>query len=446
MNKKQKLKVLFFYLVLLVLISFVTPRAQEIKLDIKKNVLDNGVTILTYEDKSAPTVSYMTFVNAGSREEKPGTSGLAHVFEHMMFRGTEKYPVYHDAISHFGAQNNASTGEDYTSYYVSVKKDYLEEIIPIEADRIRNLIFNNVTFRTEMGPVKEERRRFMVDDPDGFINDELVQLAYQVHPYHHPVIGFEEDLEKNIQLQDGLDFKKNFYSPAYTTIVVTGNFDTPEVLELIKKYYGDWERSPSPEILTPAEPKQTKERVKNYLWKDSQISPKLLIAFHGPHFGIEDYDFCALKLISRILFMSSGRTTKKLYKDLQLVERISGNMEENKDPGLFTIRTSLKKGKSLDEVKSIIYEELNKLKTEPVSERELDKAKNSVKAELIYRLNVPLSVAWTIGHYQLVGGDYNLLFEIQEKYAEVTAEIIQEVAKRYFTPENRTVLTLVPKK
>ncbi len=444
MHKKRALIV--FSLFLFSLVSLSALQAQDIKLDIKKTVLDNGLTILTSEDRSAPTVSYMTFVNAGSREEKPGTTGLAHIFEHMMFRGTEKYPVYHDAISAFGAQNNASTGEDYTSYYVNVKKDYLKNIIPIEADRIRNLVFTNETFRTEMGPVKEERRRFSVDDPDGFINDELVQLAYKVHPYHHPVIGFEEDLEKNIQVQDGLDFKRNFYSPAYTTIVVAGNFDTPKVLELIRKYYGDWEKSPAPELSIPAEPQQTKERVKNYVWKDSQVSPKLLIAFHGPRFEIEDYDFCTLNLISRILFMPSGRLTKKLYKDLQLVEHISGDMEEKKDPGLFVIRASLKKGKSIEQVKSIIFQEMEKLKNELVAEEELEKAKNSVKAELIYRLNVPLSVAWTIGHYQLVGGDYNLLFEIQNKYKEVTPEMIQETAKRYFTPENRTVLTLVPKK
>jgi zinc protease len=442
----KKISLFVFSLLLLCLITLAAVKAQDVRLDIKKTVLDNGLTVLTCEDKSAPTVSYMTFVNAGSREEKPGTTGLAHVFEHMMFRGTEKYPVYHDAISSFGAQNNASTGEDYTAYHVNVKKDYLENIIPIEADRIRNLVFTNETFRTEMGPVKEERRRFSVDDPDGFINDELVQVAYKIHPYHHPVIGFEEDLEKNIQVQDGLDFKRNFYSPAYTTIVVTGNFDTPKVLELIKKYYGDWEKSPPAQISIPAEPKQTRERVKNYVWKDSQVSPRLLIAFHGPRFEIEDYDFCALNLIGRILFMPSGRITEKLYKDLQLVEHISGDMEEKKDPGLFIIRSSLKRGKSTDEVKSLIYQEMEKLKDEPVTEKELEKAKNSVKAELIYRLNVPLSIAWTIGHYQLVGGDYNLLFEIQSKYKEVTPEIIQETARKYFTPDNRTVLTLVPKR
>ncbi|OGC80087.1 MAG: hypothetical protein A2W07_07800, partial [candidate division Zixibacteria bacterium RBG_16_43_9] len=332
------------------------------------------------------------------------------------------------------------------SYFVNVKKDYLEKIIPIEADRVRNLSFTNEAFRMEMGPVKEERRRGVVDDPDGFIWDELAQTAYQVHPYHHPVIGFEEDLEKNIQVQDGLDFKKNFYSPGYTTIVLTGNFDTPKALELIKKYYGDWQKTPSPSLNIPAEPKQTRERVKNYVWKDSEVSPKLLIAFHGPNFEIKDDDFCALELAARILFMSSGRLTKKLYNDLQLVEYISGGMEDRKDPGLFEISTSLKRGKSIDEVKPLILEELEKLKNEPVSERELEKAKNSVKAEMIYRMDNPLSVAYTIGHFQTAGGDYNLLFEIQKKYSEVTPGMIQQVARKYLSPENRTVLTLLPKK
>ena len=446
MDKKQSFNTIILSLLLLVLISPIPGQAQEIKLNIQKSVLDNGLTILTCEDKSAPTVCYITFINAGSREEKPGTTGLAHIFEHMMFRGTDKYPVYHDAVASFGAGTNASTSEDYTNYFVTVKKDYLEEIIPIEADRLRNLIFNNEIFRTEMGPVKEERRRFVVDDPDGFISDELVQLAYQVHPYHHPVIGFEEDLEKNIKLQDGLDFKSNFYSPAYTTIVVTGNFDTPKVLELIKKYYGDWEKTPPPDISIPVEPRQTKERARNYVWKDSQISTKLLVAFHGPNFEIKDNDYCALQLINRILFMSSGRITKKLYKDLQLVEYVYGYMDEKKDPGLFAIRASLKRGKSLNEVKTLILEELDKFKNEPVTEKELEKVKNSTKAEMVYRMDNPLSVAYTIGDYQLIGGDYNLLFEIQKKFKEITPEIIQEVAKKYFTSENRTILTLIPKK
>jgi len=430
----------------LVFIASSVTHAGSINLNIQKTILDNGLTILTCEDHSVPTVSYLTFVNAGARDEvKPGITGLAHVFEHMMFRGTEKYPDYDKAVGSFGPETNAWTSEDGTVYFVNVKSEYLEKIIEVEADRIRNLRFDEQTFRTELGPVKEERRMGEVEDPDGFIWSEFVQIAYLKHPYHHPVVGFEEDLEKNIQLKDGLEFKNTFYSPGYAVVVVAGNFDTPQVMEWIKKYYADWQKQPPPDISIPPEPPQTEERVKEYTWKDSLVTPKLIIGYHGPKFDIMSDDFCALKLIGEILFLKSGRLNKKLYTDLQMVDHIGGQMQENKDPGMFTISTSLKKGKSLPEVKSIIFEEIEKLKKEKVSVEELTKAKNSVKAEMFYRLNRSFSVAATIGHYQLIGGDYNLLFQAEERFNSITPEIIQKVAEKIFTSTNRTVITLVPK-
>lgn len=443
----MKLKPTQFSILILVFLlsSFSIPSAQEIKLNIQKTVLDNGLTILTYEDTTSEVVSYCTFVNAGSREEKPGTTGLAHVFEHMMFRGTDKFPDFDQATSKFGPQSNASTDNDYTMYFVNVKKDYLPQIIEIESDRIRNLRFDNQTFRTELGPIKEERRRFDVDRPDGFLYSQLYQLAYKIHPYHHPVVGFEEDLEKNIQIQDGLDFKNAFYSPSYCTIVIGGNFRTGQVLELIKKYYGDWAKTPSPDIKIPPEPEQTEERVLNLVWKDSQIIPKILIAYHGPNLNINTDDFCALKIIQKILFLRSGRLTKKLYKDLQLVESVDGSMNENKDPGLFVISATLKRGKSIDEVKGIILDEIEKIKNEPVSELELKKAKNSIKADRFYRMDHPSSIAYAIGHYQLLAGDYHILLEIDKKYESITPQIIQKVAQRIFVPTSRTTLTLIPK-
>jgi zinc protease len=420
--------------------------AGSINLNIQKAVLDNGLTILTCEDRSVPTVSYLTFVNAGSRDEvKPGITGLAHVFEHMMFRGTEKYPDYDKALGNFGPETNAWTGEDGTVYFVNVKSEYLEKVIEVEADRIRNLRFDDQTFRTELGPVKEERRMDEVEDPDGFLWSEFVQIAYQKHPYHHPVIGFEEDLEKNIQTEDGLEFKRTFYSPGYATIVVAGNFDTPQVLEWIKKYYADWQKQPPPDIPIPPEPPQTEERVKEYTWKDSLITPKLIIGYHGPKFDILSDDYCALTLIGQILFLKSGRLTKRLYTDLQMVDFISGDMQEHKDPGMFTIYTGFKKGKSVQEVKDIILEEIEKLKNEKVSDEELIKARNSVKASMFYRLDRPFSVAAMIGHYQLIGGDYHLLFQAEERFDSITPEIIQDVAKRTFLSTNRTVVSLMPK-
>lgn len=421
-------------------------RAASIDLDIQKTVLDNGLTLLTCEDHSVPTVSYQTFMNVGSRDEvKPGITGLAHVFEHMMFRGTEKYPDYDEAIGHFGPETNAYTGEDRTVYFVNVKAEYLEKVIEVEADRVRNLIFNDQTFRTELGPVKEERRMGEVEDPDGFLWSEFTQVAYKKHTYGHSVIGFEEDLEKNIQLEDGLEFKRTFYSPGYATIVVAGNFDTPQVVEYIKKHYADWEKQPPQDLPIPAEPPQTKERVKEYVWKDNLITPKLIIGYHGPEFDIMSDDFCALKLIGEILFLKSGRLTKRLYTDLQMVDYISGRMQSQKDPGMFTISSNLKRGKSLQEVREIVFEEIDKLRNEKVSDDELTKAKNSVKASMFYRLNRPFSVASLIGRYHLLGGDYNLLFQVEDRYDSITPEIIQQVAQKTFRPTNRTVVSLVPK-
>ena len=420
--------------------------AASIDLDIQKTVMDNGLTILTCEDHSVPTVSYQTFMNVGSRNEvKFGKTGLAHLFEHMMFRGTEKYPDYDQALGRFGPETNAYTGEDMTVYFVNVKAEYLETVIEVEADRVRNLIFNDQTFRTELGPVKEERRMGEVEDPDGFLWSEFTQLAYKKHTYGHSVIGFEEDLEKNIQLEDGLEFKRTFYSPGYATIVVAGNFDTPQVLEWIRKYYGDWEKQPLQDIPIPAEPPQTEERVKEYVWKDDLITPKLIIGYHGPEFDIMSDDFCALKLIGEILFLKSGRLTKRLYTDLQMVDYISGRMQSQKDPGMFTVSTNLKRGKSLQVVKDMIFEEIDKLTKEKVSQEELTKAKNSVKASMFYRLNRPFSVASLIGRYHLLGGDYDLLFQIEDRYDSITPEIIQQAAEKTFTPTNRTVVSLVPK-
>jgi len=441
--KSQQILSLTFCLLLLAALPIC---AASIDLDIQKTVLGNGLTILTCEDHSVPTVSYQTFMNVGSRDEvKPGKTGLAHIFEHMMFRGTKKYPNYDQALGNFGPETNAYTGEDATVYFVNVKGEYLQKVIEVEADRVRNLIFTDQTFRTELGPVKEERRMSDVEDPDGFLWSEFTQLAYKKHTYHHPVIGFEEDLEKNIQLEDGLEFKRTFYSPGYATIVVTGDFDTPQVLEWIKKYYGDWEKQPPQELPIPAEPPQTEETVKEYVWKDDLITPKLIIGYHGPEFDIMSDDFCALKLIGEILFLKSGRLTKRLYTDLQMVDYIRGEMQQCKDPGMFTISTSLKRGKSPQEVKKIVFEQIDRLRKEKVSEAELTKAKNSVKASMFYRLDRPFSVASMIGHYSLIAGDYNFLFHAEERYDSITPEIIQQVAEKTFRPTNRTIVSLVPK-
>ncbi len=419
---------------------------SEINLKVDTFQLDNGLTILMSQDKTVPTVSYMTYVNAGSREEvKPGTTGLAHVFEHMMFRGTKRYPEYDKALAPFGPETNASTSQDFTRYFVNVKSEYLEDILQIEADRFQNLTFTNEIFRTELGPVKEERRRGYVDHPDGFLYSKIYEIAYTTHTYHHPVIGWEEDLEKNMQYTDALEFFKAYYSPGNCTIVISGHFDKDRTLEWIRKYYGQWTVQESKERNIPEEPEQKKERTKTFIWKDSHITPRLAIAYHGPNLNVTSSDYSALLITSKILFMESQRITKKLYTDLQLVESIDGEPDSTKDPGLFLIYANLKKGKSIEDAKAIILEEMDTFLKQGINEKELQKAKNSLVASLFYGLNRPYAISRALGFYETVGGDYQLLFDINKRIKKLTEEEVTEVAKRIFRRENRTMLSLLPK-
>lgn len=419
---------------------------SKIKLAVEKHRLENGLKVLFCEDRTVPTVSFMTYINAGARDEtKPGTTGLAHVFEHMMFRGTEAYPEYDKAIARFGPETNASTAHDFTRYFVNLKSEFLEKIIEIEADRLQNLTFSNDEFRTELGPVKEERRKGYVDNPDGFLYSKIYELAYRVHPYHHPVIGWEEDLEKNMQYTDGREFFRTYYSPNNCCISIAGNFSKEVTLDTIRKHFAGWKRQEPPREMIPPEPAQTEERGQSFIWKDSQVTPRIAIAFHGPNLNTRSPEHTALLLISRILFLQSQRITKQLYTDLQLVESIFGEPDASKDPGLFLIYANLKKGKSVEEVKGIIGDGIDLLLKEGISERELQKARNSISASMLYSLNRPYSIASILGFYETVAGDHAAFFEIERLVRQVVKEEVHEVAEKIFRKENRTTVTLLPK-
>jgi zinc protease len=397
-------------------------------------------------DPAAHTVSFMTFVNAGARDElKPGTTGLAHVFEHMMFRGTARFPKYDETLAPLGVELNASTSQDMTVYFVNAGADALARIVEIEADRFRNMTFTNEVFRTELGAVREERRRSYVDSPIGTLYSRLYELAFRVHPYHHPVIGWEADLERNMTYEDGLDFYRTYYSPNRTVLVVAGRFEPERLMDLVRAHYGDWKRQPEPELEAPAEPPQTEERRDRIVWKDDQTSPRLMLGYHGPRLTLEGPDYVVLDVISTLLFMRSQRLSKRLYTDLQLVEDISGGISGSKDPNLFIISATLKKGKSIEEVQRVVDEEVDRLGAELVSEPELAKALNALSASTLYGLERPYSVARTLGYHQIAGGDYRLFFDIERRYQTVTREEIREVARRTFQRANRTVVELVPK-
>lgn len=434
-------------LLILIMALAATAAAADFNIAVSKTTLDNGLTVLISEDHTVPTVSVQTFVNAGSRDEdKPGVTGLAHVFEHMMFHGTKKYPSYTDAVAKLGAENNAYTNDDYTCYFINADARFLDQMLDIESDRIRNLDFTQEAFRTELGPVKEERRHGVEDDPNGYLDIELYEEAYRKHTYQHPVIGWEEDLEVNMTYQDGLDFKNHFYVPNNCYLVIVGNINQQDVLQLVNKYYASWPKAePYVAKITP-EPQQTEERIKNFIWKDDQISPLLLIGYHIPSIKSDLQSVAALEMIQQILFSGSGRLTRLLRNKMSLVESLRGDVNVRKDPGLFVVSARLRRGVELERVADSVYSQIALLTTQPVSTADMKRAVNNLRAQMVYRLDRPARVAGSIGFYQVIGGDYDMMTKLYDMYGQVTPEEIMAIAKQVFDQFNRTVVTLMPKK
>lgn len=419
--------------------------AAAFSLDVNQSQLDNGLTVLICRDTTVPTVSVQTFVNAGSRDEdRPGITGLAHVFEHMMFRGTEKYPDYSNAITPLGAENNAYTNNDYTCYFVNAHAQFLEQVLDIESDRFKNLSITNEVFRTELGPVKEERRRGM-EDPDEFIGIELERLAYVAHTYQHPVIGWEEDLETRTTLEDALQFRQHFYVPNNCYLVISGNVDTTKTKELVRKYWGGWQRAEPYVPIISVEPRQTEERVQDFVWKDDETAPILRLAFHAPSSRDNLENVAALSMIEHLLFSASGRLTRSLKNDLAMVEEIGGGIDWRKDPSLFTVSARLKKGFTFQQVRDSIMAGFEQLRARLVTPEELDRARNNLRAELVYNLDRPSRMAGTIGFYQLVTGDWRNMMRAYDLYGTITPEKLRTMATETFDNLNCTIVTLTPK-
>jgi zinc protease len=422
-----------------------TCLAEGLAIAVDQSTLDNGLTVLISRDTTVPTVSVQTFVNAGSRDEdRPGITGLAHVFEHMMFRGTEKYPDYSSVITPLGAENNAYTNNDYTCYFVNAHAQFLEKVLDIESDRFKNLNFTNETFRTELGPVKEERRRGM-EDPDEVLGVELEILAYVAHTYKHPVIGWEEDLESKMTFEDGLQFKQHFYVPNNCFLVICGNVDIAKTKELVQKYWGSWQRAEPYSPIITTEPRQSEEKVKSFVWKDDETVPVIRIAFHAPSTRNDFENVAALNMVGQLLFSESGRITRELRNDLSMVEGISGGMDMRKDPSLFSVTARLKKGFTLEQVRDSILVRLDQIRAKLVAPEELDRVRNNLRADLVYGLDRPSRVASSIGYFQIISGDWRNMMRLYDLYGTITAEKLRTVATETFDKLNRTIVTLVPK-
>jgi zinc protease len=406
--------------------------------------LDNGLKVVFLEDHSTPIVHLQIWYHVGSKNERPGRTGFAHFFEHMMFKGSknveaEGHPSY---ISSVGGQSNAYTTEDATVFWETVPAQYLPLVLWLEADRMASLKIDETAFSNEREVVKEERRMRIENQPYGRLQEIISDQAFSVHPYKHPVIGSMRDLDA-ASVNDVREFWQTYYVPNNATAVLVGDFDPKEALQLVTQYLGRVPKSDKPLPRdVPKEPPQTKE--KRVTLRDEWPLPVVVVAHHITYDGHPDS--YPLHIASKILSDGqSSRIYRKLVYDKQIALAAFGGGNIIEDPNLFFAVAIVQPGHTTDEAADALIEELDRLRNEPVSAAELQQAKNQFARDYILNRATDQQKAEQLGHAAVIHNDIRTADGEFDIFQNTTAADVQRVAKTYFTPENRLVLTILPK-
>jgi zinc protease len=410
--------------------------------DIRTHTLKNGMKILVQEDHSIPNVALYIFYRVGSRNERPGITGISHFFEHMMFNGAKKYgPGEFDrSMEANGGSNNAYTSENVTVYQDWFPRSALELIFDLEADRIQNLSFDPEIVESERGVIASERRNGVDANNFGVLAEQLSAAAFTAHPYQWPVVGWMSDIEA-WTLDDLKNHFKMGYSPSNATMVVTGDVTFDEIVAMAQKYIEPIPSNPPPPKVMTKEPEQLGER-RVVVRKFAQL-PILMMAYHVPETAHADY--YPLQALETILFSGqSSRLYKRIVDRDQLALSVGGGGDWSFDPSLFTLTAQPKAGVDPAAVEKAIYEELDRVKTDAVTDEELEKAKNILLSGFYRNIKTISGRSNAIGTYEVFFGDYRKLFTAADEFAKVTKADVQRVARQYFAANNRTVATLVP--
>lgn len=439
-------KYLSLSLIFLLFLSapMITKASGIFPYDYKIEELPNGFKIVSIPLPNPHIISYYTIVRSGSRNEvEPGKSGFAHFFEHMMFKGTENMTPeeYDNFLSAIGAGTNAFTTDDYTCYYVVFAgRENLESVVKAEADRFINLYWDEEMIKTE-APVIEGEYYASVSNPFRRLFELLRDTAYEKHSYKHTTLGYLDDiLDMPNQFAYSQLYKKRFYAPDNSILLVAGDFDHDQLMALVKQYYGGWERS-NYTLVTPDEPPQTKAKRAHYDWPTRTL-PMLAIGFHGPAYSDENIDKVALDLMAEIAFSRSSALYQRLVIEEQKCQSLGASFADRRDPSLLTFNAVIKDEKDLAHVEEEIFKELEKLKTELVSAEKLADIKSNLKYSFANSLGTTDDVASTLAFYINLTtdpGSVNNLFALIEK---VSPQDIMAMAKKYFGNSNSTVVTL----
>lgn len=421
-------------------------RAQDlqIQLPVEKYKLANGLTVILLEDHSSPLVSYQTWYKVGSRNEQIGSTGLAHLFEHMMFKGTQKNPgkSFDQMLRKLGVTNNAYTTQDKTVYYEVLPTDALEKVIELESDRMQGLVVTEQSLRSEIEVVKEERRMRYDNSVEGEMREILFSILYKVHPYRWPVIGSMVDLD-NTTVKKCMDFYHTFYAPNNAVLTVVGDFQTSKLKLLLEKYYGALQASSNiKEPMLDKEPEQ--HDMRQQIIERNVQSESVLLGFRSVASG-ED-DMYAIDLLSSVLSDgSSSRLYKKLVYELQLVTGVHVYQHNMKDSGMLVVMLQMRPGVSREKAIKAVQGEIWRIKNSGITDNELEKVKNMTMKSYIDGLKTNQGKANMLGAKEVYHGDYQLLYKDLQKYASVSREQITKIADKYFNFQNMNMVVALPK-
>ena len=402
--------------------------------------LPNGLTVIVVPMPSDGLAAYWTVVRTGSRDEyEPGRTGFAHFFEHMMFRGTERFPsdVYNRIITTIGADANAYTTDDHTAYHLAMAAEDLEQVMQIESDRFQNLSYAESAFQTEAGAVYGEYRKSRTE-PEFALYEELVGTAFERHPYGHTTLGYERDIAIMPTLFDySREFFSRYYRPENTVLFIAGDVEPDAVFALVEKYYGDWQRGYVPPQI-PAEPEQTEERHVDVAY-DGQTLPILMVAYKLPVYDAADRTRVAADLFADLAFGETSEAYRRLVLDEQVVEDLDAGAGYNRDPGLLEIYARIKDPAKVEYVLGVIDETIASSRAEPPDAARLADLQKRLRYGFLMGLETPDDVASRVAQFVALSGDLEGLDQLYATYAAITPDDVQMAAERYLEPERRTV-------
>lgn len=419
----------------------------EFRNDIAEQTLPNGLKVVVKRDRRAPVVVSQVWYRAGSMDESYGATGVAHVLEHMMFKGTQDVPAgeFSKRIAAAGGRENAFTSRDHTAYFQTLQKDRLELALKLEADRMANLVLSPDEFAKEINVVMEERRLRTEDNPQGKLYEALMATAYQSHPYRHPVIGWMDDL-KNMTVHDARRWYENWYAPNNATLVVAGDVDPQQVMTWAQQYFGGIPSRALPERKPQQEP--TQMGAKQVIVKAPAKLPVVALVWQAPRLSdpANDWEPYALEILAGVLDgHESARLNQSLVRDRQIAHEASAGYDAiARGPGMFSLDASPVEGKSIALVQAALKDEIARLIAEGVSETELSRVKAQVLASQVYQQDSLFYQAMQIGEWTTAGLDYRARDTRYAKLKAVTAEQIRAVAKKYLVDDRLTVAILDP--